>query len=169
MKYRFLCVVAALAALSACDRSPEGSLSTQAPAVASSATTATPPAGATAGSLGDTVVLGNVHLNFPNRVRSSKDVIAADGAVTHRKDVEYIGLDQNALDAALRKAVVDKGYTLAGPSEREGVFRYLVMSGKERVGQIAVSPVGPALKIKLGAPGATGLALFIWQDTKPAN
>ncbi|KRA30243.1 hypothetical protein ASD68_15465 [Rhodanobacter sp. Root627] len=83
--------------------------------------------------------------------------------------VEYIGPDLSALDADLRKALATKNYTLAGPSERDGVSRYLVMSGKVRVGQVAVSPVGPALTIKLGAPGATGIALFIWQDPKPAN
>lgn len=166
MKYRFLYVAAALAALSACGRSPEGGSSAQAPSLAPSATTSP---GATASAVSDTVVFGDVHLNFPNRVRSSKDVTNADGTVTHRKNVEYIGLDQDALDAALRKAVVAKGYTLAGPSERDGAFRYLVMSGKVRVGQIAVSPVGPALKIKLGAPGATGLALFIWQSAKSAS
>lgn len=168
MKYRFLCAVVALAALSACNQAPQQSGSEPLP-VASTASAPSAPSAPSPAAASDTVVLDGVHLNFPNHVRSTKVVTNADGTITHRVDVEYIGLDQKAMVAALGNAFVSKGYTLAGPSERDGVSRYLVMSGQVQKGQLSVAPAGPAVRIKLSDPEAKGVALFVWQEPKSAN
>lgn len=111
-----------------------------------------------------TVVLGNIYLNFPNMVRSTKDVKSADGTITHRVAVEYIGVDHRALVSDLRKVLSNKGYALRGPTERAGVYRYIIMAGDMQKGKMAVSPVGPSLQMKLYSSGAKGVALFVWKE-----
>lgn len=110
-------------------------------------------------------VMGGVQLEFPHYVRSSNERALPDGGVQHRMNVEYIGLDRSELEAQLRKSVSAQGYSLVGPREHDGSFRYYVISGQKRVGAISVTPAGPALKVKMTSHGASGVVYMTWEGT----
>lgn len=109
-----------------------------------------------------TVVMGGVILSFPHTVRSTKNVDLPGGQVQHRLNIEYLGLDEQHLSDAIKKAVSSNGYTLAGPTERDGTLDYLVMSGSDRKGIFAVTPAGPSLHLHLNSPGARGVVYVEW-------
>lgn len=167
MKHRILGPIAALAFLAACDRAPKpGTGDTQSPAAAETAAEVPAAAPATPVAANDVLLPGGVKPDFPHQLRSKTVDPAVDGIVKTRLNFEFIGVDAAAVSESLKTSFEAAGYKVAGPSEAAGSTKFFaIASNGDRVGY-SITPVGPALKVKLAGDDARGLVGVIWQESE---